>query len=79
MFGRSAAGALGEIGSEKAVDALIKALNDQDSYVRSTAADALGKIGSEKAIDALVNALNDQDLYVRSTCRICIRRNCRLR
>jgi HEAT repeat protein/energy-coupling factor transporter ATP-binding protein EcfA2 len=52
--------ALGQIGSEKAVDALILALNDKDSYVRSTAALALGRINSEKAVDALISALNDE-------------------
>jgi HEAT repeat protein len=29
---------------------LLEALNDRDSFVRSSAADALGKIGSEAAV-----------------------------
>ncbi len=56
---------LGNIGSEKAVDALIKALDHQNSDVRSRAAYALGKIGSEKAVDALIKALDDEDSSVR--------------
>lgn len=45
-----AAKALGSIGSERAVDALLKALlDDQDSYVRWHAASALGDIAADKA------------------------------
>src|SRR5262245_22762179 len=62
-----AAYALGRIGSERAVDALLKALlEDQESSVRWRAADALGRIGSEGVVDALLNALlEDQESYVR--------------
>jgi hypothetical protein len=56
---------LGITRSGCAVDALINALNHQDSDVRRSAADALGNIGSETAVDALINALNDQDSEVR--------------
>jgi len=49
---RLAAEALGRIGSEKAVNALLQAL--QDSDVRYKAVEALGKIGSDKAVDALL-------------------------
>ena len=66
---RSAADALGKIGSELAVNALINALNDENSDVRRSAADALGKIGSELAVDALINALNDEDSYVRDSAK----------
>jgi HEAT repeat protein len=38
--------ALGKIGAEEAVPALIEALNDQESYVRAYVAQALGDIGS---------------------------------
>jgi len=51
--------------SEKAVPALILALNDENSYVRRSAAEALGKIGNSQAVDALILALNDKDSYVR--------------
>ena len=63
---RNAAFALGKIGSEKAIDALIKALTeDEDSSVRKKAAGALGKIGSERAIDPLMKALKDENSSVR--------------
>ena len=42
--------ALGEIGSEKAVDSLIGILTtDKDSDVRGSAADALGELESKEA------------------------------
>ena len=56
---------LGITGSDCAVEPLINALNNQDSYVRSSAADALVKIGSDSAFKALINALNHQDYDVR--------------
>jgi HEAT repeat protein len=36
-----------EIGSERAIDGLLKLVEDSDSDVRWSAAEALGKIGSE--------------------------------
>ena len=56
---RSAAEALGEIGSEKAVESLIHAFKDTDYFVRSTvvrstAAEVLGEIGNEKAVESLI-------------------------
>jgi HEAT repeat protein len=64
---RSAAYALGNIGSEHAVDALLKSLlKDQDSSVRQRAALALGSAGSERACDTLLKALlEDQDNSVQ--------------
>ena len=57
----SAADALGMMGSEKAIEPLIKALTtDKDRSVRESAADALGMMGSEKAIEPLKNALKDE-------------------
>jgi HEAT repeat protein len=45
-----AASALGNIGSERAVDALLKALlEDQESFVGLRVAEALGRIAAEKA------------------------------
>jgi ubiquinone biosynthesis protein UbiJ len=66
---RDAAAALGNIGSERAVDALLKTLlEDQDSYVRGSAAAALGSIGSERAVNALLKALlDDQGFVVRES------------
>ena len=53
--------------SEKAIPGLIKALEDDDYYVRSSAVEALGKIGSEVAIPDLIKALEDDDYDVRSS------------
>ncbi|MBD2514033.1 HEAT repeat domain-containing protein, partial [Nostoc sp. FACHB-973] len=58
--------ALGKIGNQQAVSALINALQDEDSSVRSIAAEALGKIGNQQAVSALINALQDEDSSVRS-------------
>jgi HEAT repeat protein len=62
---RSAAAALGELGSEAAIPGLLQALEHQNSYVRRIAAEALGKLGSEAAIPGLLKALEDQNSYVR--------------
>jgi HEAT repeat protein len=59
---------LGEIGSERAVPALLAALQDRHhAYIRWGAASALEAIGSERAIGALVAALRDEDEDVRRT------------
>ncbi len=41
-------------------DILIKALEDEDEYVRSTAVELLGEIGDERAIDQLITKLKDE-------------------
>ena len=46
----NSARALGNIGSEKAIDGLLNALQDFDREVCYHAAEALGQIGSQKAI-----------------------------
>ena len=61
----SAVAALGQIGSDKAIHALIVALKDKDSDIRRSAAEALGRIGSDKAVDVLITALNDENSGVR--------------
>ena len=55
-----AAEALGKIGSDKAVDALIIALGDDNEHARRRSVKALGKIGSDKTVDALSKALVDE-------------------
>jgi HEAT repeat protein len=55
--------ALGKMG-QAAIPALIAALKDQDSLVRSQVASALGQIG-QPAVPALITALKDQDIWVR--------------
>jgi HEAT repeat protein len=62
----SAAGALGQLKAKKAIDPLIKALNDTHVYVRHGAAWALGEIKAEKAVTALKQALNDADEVTRA-------------
>jgi HEAT repeat protein len=62
-----AAWALGEIGDNRAVEPLIKALeNDSDSGVRLEVALVLGIIDDPRAVEPLIRALeNDSDSYVR--------------
>jgi len=58
----SAAEALGTIGSERAVDPLIKSLTeDKLREVRKTVAEALGLIKSERAVDPLLKALTEEE------------------
>lgn len=61
---RQAAWALGEIRDGRAVDALAKALHDQDGFVRTAAGEALSKIG-RPAADALIAVLDNRDVGVR--------------
>lgn len=70
LFGDSelrkvAAWALGRIGSDKAINALLKALDNTEPEMRTDAAEALGYIGSKKAISASYKALNDSNFWVR--------------
>lgn len=58
---------LGLTRSVNAVAALINALNDENSFVRSSAAGALGDIGNSQAVDALILALNDENSDVRKS------------
>ena len=61
-----AAGALGDIGDERAVDPLIDALKDENSQVRSKVAWALGEIGDTRAFGLLTNlASADESEKVR--------------
>jgi HEAT repeat protein len=53
------------VGSEKAVEPLIKALNDENNIVRRRAAKALGTIGSEKAVEPLIKVLTGEDQSMR--------------
>jgi HEAT repeat protein len=57
----SAARALGEIRSERAVEHLIGLLKDSEEYVRSSAAKALGRIRDEQAWQPLIVLLDDPD------------------
>lgn len=57
--------ALGKIGGERAVEALIQTFNDEYSLIRDKAIKALGMIGGEKAIKTLIQALKDEYTVVR--------------
>jgi HEAT repeat protein len=50
---------------QPAVDHLVKALSDEDKWVRYLAVDALATIKDKKAVDSLVKVLKDQDQDVR--------------
>ena len=62
-----AAKALREIGDERAVDPLIKALKDGNWAIRLFAARALGKIGGKRTAEPLIRALKDRNRFVRRT------------
>jgi len=64
---KSAAEALGKIGSDATIPGLVKALNDENSFIAKIAAEALGRIGSDSAIPELVKALNHEDSDVRKS------------
>lgn len=58
---RKAAGRLGKIGDNRAVNSLINALKDKDPFVRRLSASSLGKIGSSKAVYPLAVVLSQDD------------------
>jgi HEAT repeat protein len=60
-----AAEALGEIGDEHAVDALLEALRDKHLWVRNRAFGALGRIGDKRAVGPLIEILQDKDKVMR--------------
>lgn len=62
-----AAQKLGEIGTEKSIDPVMKALeNEQSSYVRWNAGLALKKIDKEKAVKPLAEALKHESENARN-------------
>lgn len=58
-------GSLGKIGSERAVDPLIGALNDENQYVRRAIVSVLGELKSEKAVLPLIGTFKDEDWQIR--------------
>ncbi|MFH0938334.1 MAG: HEAT repeat domain-containing protein [Planctomycetota bacterium] len=58
---RSAVRALGDVGGEKTLAFLEKALADHDVNMRRNAASVLSNVGGEKALAILEKALADQD------------------
>ena len=63
---QSAAKALGKIGDRRAVEPLIKALEDENEFVRFDAAKALGDIGDKRAVEPLIEMLKDKHRGVGS-------------
>jgi HEAT repeat protein len=61
----SAASALGDTDSKKAVEPLIHALEDPEKNVRICAIQSLGEIGDEKALETLALGLKDSDSSIR--------------
>jgi hypothetical protein len=57
--------ALGHSKNARAVEPLVKALNDEDDFVRNFAAKALGDLGDGRAFEPLVKAMTDRNLLVR--------------
>ncbi|MHA1210216.1 MAG: HEAT repeat domain-containing protein [Candidatus Freyarchaeota archaeon] len=51
------------------VERLIRALRDENRYVRWGAAGALGELGDARAVQPLVEALKDEDWNVREITR----------
>ena len=60
-----AAEVLGKIGNPQAVEPLIQALKNTDSFVRRKAAGALGMIGDSRAVEPLIQALKRGDKWVK--------------
>ncbi len=59
--------ALADIGDPTGVPVLVKALSDENSFVRRIAASALAQIDDSRAVPALMDALNDKDDLVRAS------------
>ena len=60
-----AAQALGEIGDERAIDPLMKYLNDPRPRMRQAVIIALGHIGSAETTEYLITCLDDKDENIR--------------
>lgn len=62
---RQAADALGELGGGRAVEPLVRAMDDAQADVRAAAAAALGRLGDARALGRLISALSDAGVQVR--------------
>jgi len=73
LIRKSAAFALGKIGSDRAVGALLKEMKaSEEEKVRSSAAISLGKIGSEEAVPYLSERLREGKVDVRSSAALAL-------
>lgn len=57
--------ALGVIGDETAIPALVTAANDHDEFVRRVAIEALGRLQATAATHTLLKAINDENIDVK--------------
>jgi HEAT repeat protein len=64
---KRAAFKLGNYNNRYAVNALVKALNDNDIHVRRSATASLGKIGDDKSIKHLITLLGNEDSNIKSS------------
>lgn len=62
---RLATNALGRLGDPRAVNPLLKALEDYSIIIKAEAADALGNLGDLRAVEPLMEALEDSERIVR--------------
>jgi HEAT repeat protein len=56
---------LGETNSDYAIESLMQALEDNDSFVHINAAKTLGKVGGDRVAKSLIHALKDKEPVVR--------------
>ncbi len=70
----NAAWALGESGDRKAVPVLIRALQDEDTFVRLRAVSALLKFQAREAVPALVGCLSDKSPMVRERAHMALKK-----
>jgi HEAT repeat protein len=66
---REAVITLGEMGDERCVEPLVRALRDGDWQVREAAIEALGTVGSP-AVEALIKQLRDWDIRKAAICAL---------
>jgi len=57
--------ALGKVGDESALPAILDAVKDSNSTIRRFAVSALADLGDTRAVDALIGALNDSETDIR--------------
>ncbi len=62
---KSAAEALGKLGDTRAVEPLIRILNDKNREVREKVIEALGALGDIRALEPLFEVYKDKDEYIR--------------
>ena len=65
MYRRDAIEEMEQIGDVKVVPFLVRALNDEDTFIRRAAARVLGNLGYGEAIEPLVRGLHDESDFVR--------------